>query len=301
MVSLLLGGGAGLSLALALLGRREARGAGAVLFLLQGLGLLFLFWFHLRIYRALAFPLPEGGVIRPLPPLWIEGEKLYFWAFLLGLYGIASWRRDPLPFPRLVEAARAVFLLLSLLVQNPFLSPLPGLHQEVTFLASLEGAPGFQAPMLQAMFAERVRGFYNSPYMWIHPPLLFAAYAALVPSFLGALLHLLGFRGGAGEELAYRYGRWGYLLLSAGLFLGYPWTLAAWKDLPWWWDPKVNLSIMMWIFYTAYLHLRLWGGVRGRELSVPLNLLSFAVLAVTYLATYLLPGVHSSAGGGEVR
>lgn len=270
-----------------------------VLFLLQSLGLLFLFWFHLRIYRAFSFPSPpEGNPVRPLPPLWIEGEKLYFWAFLLGAYGLFSWRRDPGPFPRAVEAARALFLLLSLLVQNPFLSPLPGLHRELSFLASLESSD-FQALMLRAMFAERVQGFYNSSYMWIHPPLLFAAYAALIPSFLGALFHLLGYR--TGEELAYRYGRWGYLLLSAGLFLGYPWTLAAWKDLPWWWDPKVNLSIMMWVFYTAYLHLRLWGGARGRELSVPLNLLSFIVLVATYLATYLLPGVHSSAGGGEVQ
>jgi ABC-type transport system involved in cytochrome c biogenesis permease subunit len=88
----------------------------------------------------------------------------------------------------------------------------------------------------------------------------------------------------------------GYLPLTVGMLLGFPWALEAWTGTSWWWSGFVNMSIMMWMFYTAYLHGRLY--LRRRNMwrvVAALALISFAVLVLTYVASYVVPGAHSYA------
>ena len=81
------------------------------------------------------------------------------------------------------------------------------------------------------------------------------------------------------------------------MLLGFPWALMSWRGEAWWWSGKVNMSIMMWLLYTAYLHGRLYLRRAGmwRWVAV-LAVLSFAALVLTYLTTYVIPGAHSVAG-----
>jgi ABC-type transport system involved in cytochrome c biogenesis permease subunit len=59
---------------------------------------------------------------------------------------------------------------------------------------------------------------------------------------------------------------------------------------------KVNLSLMMWLLYSAWLHARLYLRNRGMwTASAALGLAAFAALLLTYLATYFVPGAHSVA------
>jgi ABC-type transport system involved in cytochrome c biogenesis permease subunit len=78
------------------------------------------------------------------------------------------------------------------------------------------------------------------------------------------------------------------------MLIGYPWAVEAWQGQSWWWSAKINVSITMWLLYTAYLHARLYIGRRftGR-FSLILAIVSFLSLIFTYLTTYLIPGVHS--------
>ncbi len=78
------------------------------------------------------------------------------------------------------------------------------------------------------------------------------------------------------ETTAYRWARLGYLPLTFGMLLGFPWALMAWQGEAWWWSGKVNMSIMMWLLYTAYLHARLYLRRQGMWKAVAaLAVLSF--------------------------
>jgi len=139
------------------------------------------------------------------------------------------------------------------------------------------------------------QGYYNAWYMWVHPPLLFMSYGAFAISFV-ATWKMIRERHSAFETTAYRWARLGYLPLTLGMLLGLPWALMSWQGEAWWWSGKVNMSIMMWMLYTAYLHARLYLRRRNMWRTVAtLAVLSFAILLLTYVATYVVPGAHSYA------
>jgi len=155
------------------------------------------------------------------------------------------------------------------------------------------------AGAFQGMEATR-QFYYNAWFMWVHPPLLFFSYGAFVLSFV-ATVQMVARRHSAYETTAYRWARLGYLALTAGMLLGFPWALEAWTGEAWWWSGFVNMSIMMWLLYTAYLHARLYLRREGMWKAVAaLAILSFLVLVLTYLATYVVPGAHSYAAMGPV-
>jgi len=53
---------------------------------------------------------------------------------------------------------------------------------------------------------------------------------------------------------------------------------------------------MMWLLYTGVLHARLYLRREGMWKAVAiLGVLSFAILVLTYITTYVVPGAHSYA------
>lgn len=262
-------------------------------------------WFHWQVWRALGIPDFSATTGRPLRgglggglavPLWIEGEKLYAWACLLALAVVLLWRRrhDPLFCWGLVAVGGLTLLALAL--GDPFGTPLPGLHAELTgYFTTIRSADAATATRAaQAMWARKTF-FYNTAYMWTHPPALFVSYAAFVVSFIACVL-LLATRGVRYDRIAYDYAKFGYLVLTGGMLIGYPWAVLAWKGDPWWWSGKINMSLMMWVMYSGYLHSRLYLARRGMwKLAGWLGVLCFATLVLTYLSTYLVPGAHSVA------
>ncbi|MBE0448817.1 MAG: cytochrome c biogenesis protein CcsA [Actinobacteria bacterium] len=270
--------------------------AGSVVVLL--LGFLLLAWFHLKIYSSIELINPANGFMvgRVMAPLWIENEKLYFWAVLLGLFTYLIYRGDREGlFSRWLNIVFAGFVLLTMLTSNPLASPLPGLHEEISgYQAAMsEGDLHVQMQIFQRFYG-RVTYFYNAIYMWVHPPLLFISYAALIVSFLASVFMLIKKREEIYDKIAYSYAKLGYILLTFGMLVSYPWALKAWANEPWWWSPKINMSLMMWMFYTAYLHSRLHLHRRGMwNTTAILGILCFMTLVLTYITTYVVPGVHS--------
>jgi cytochrome c biogenesis factor len=146
----------------------------------------------------------------------------------------------------------------------------------------------------QGMEASR-QFYYNAWFMWVHPPLLFFSYGAFVLSFI-ATVQMVRKRHSSFETTAYRWARLGYLALTVGMLLGFPWALSAWTGEAWWWSGNVNMAIMMWLLYTAYLHSRLY--LRREHMwrvVAALSIISFVVLILTYVAEYVIPGAHSYA------
>lgn len=95
------------------------------------------------------------------------------------------------------------------------------------------------------------------------------------------------------EKMAYEVVRFGFVLLTLGLLMGSIWAKSAWGDF-WVWDPKENWSLVTWLIYGGYLHLRRVRGWRGDK-GAWLLIVGFAVVMFTYLGMHLLPTAEESA------
>jgi cytochrome c-type biogenesis protein CcmF len=117
--------------------------------------------------------------------------------------------------------------------------------------------------------------------MVVHPPILFAGYAALIAPFALAIAALAR---GAYQEWNRAVWPWALLavaLLGTGIALGGVW---AYKVLGWggyWgWDPVENASLVPWLIAVALLHGLLIQRTRGALTRTNLTLAMLAWLAV---------------------
>lgn len=261
------------------------------------LGFFVLAWFRLQIYSSIELINPFTGesLGRFLVPLWIEREKLYFWSLLLGFFIFYLSRKcEEKIFVAASKIALSIFVIVSYLFSNPFTAPLAHFHEEMLgwYFALYSKNPDMILASLEHMYA-RMAYFYNTAYMWLHPPLLFLAYASLVVTFL-ACAFMLRSEKRTYDEIAYTYAKFGYVFLTLGVLLGYPWAVEAWQGAAWWWDPKISGSLTMWLLYTAFLHAHLHIGRRYmRKAAALLGIICFLALILTYLLTYLASGVHA--------
>ena len=94
------------------------------------------------------------------------------------------------------------------------------------------------------------------------------------------------------DTLSYRSILVGFVLLTLGLITGAVWANEAWGT--WWsWDPKETWAFISWLFYAAYLHMRISKGWQGRRPAL-LASTGFLVVLVCYLGVNFLGiGLHS--------
>lgn len=269
------------------------------LFMALAAGWLLLVSFHYQIATNLVLVDPTGQ----LPPgnfnipVWVENEKFYFWTLVLGLLTVAG-RRRPKAFQSTLELTFAGFGIVTFFTSNPFFNPLADFHAGFMryFSAIATGQDiQIQVQAYYGMYGKMV-GYYNSTYMWIHPPMLFIAYSTFTLSFIACIFMLVK-KQERYDKLAYAWAKPGFILLTVGLLIGYPWAVEAWKGEPWWYDPKINVTLMMWLLYSAYLHSRLYIHRRGMWVTTAvLGYVAFLGVVVTYISTYVIPGIHSVAG-----
>jgi len=94
------------------------------------------------------------------------------------------------------------------------------------------------------------------------------------------------------DTLSYRSILVGFVLLTLGLITGAVWANEAWGT--WWsWDPKETWAFISWLFYAAYLHMRISKGWQGRRPAL-MATSGFLVVLVCYLGVNFLGiGLHS--------
>jgi cytochrome c-type biogenesis protein CcmF len=134
-----------------------------------------------------------------------------------------------------------------------------------------------------------------SPWMALHPPLLFAAYVLVLAPFGGALQALAQGEG----AWARRHGAWlrsAWLILSAGLFAGMWW---AYEDFSfgqfWHWDPVQTSVFVVWALLSAQLHAVGRYHPRGRFALLLPGLAALGALAVVLsMAVTRSPALASS-------
>jgi ABC-type transport system involved in cytochrome c biogenesis permease subunit len=142
-------------------------------------------------------------------------------------------------------------------------------------------------------------GMFPPPLMitlWypLHVPASFFAYA-LWGSAAGAAVAVLT---GASDPATLRrldqHAFFGWCVFSISMVFGGAWGYVAWGAY-FLWDPKVVWSIVLWLFYSGFVHLRHWPwGNRARPKAV-LAIVGLLIMLVAYVGTsfFFHHGSHS--------
>lgn len=98
------------------------------------------------------------------------------------------------------------------------------------------------------------------------------------------------------DEISYRSVLIGFPVFTLGaLIFAMIWAQVAWTRF-WGWDPKEVWALITWLFYAAFLHLRLSKGWHG-EKSAWLAVIGFVIIMFNLIAVNLvIAGLHSYAG-----
>ncbi|MFZ7947199.1 MULTISPECIES: c-type cytochrome biogenesis protein CcsB [Bacillaceae] len=98
------------------------------------------------------------------------------------------------------------------------------------------------------------------------------------------------------DEIGYRSVLIGFPVFTLGaLIFAMIWAQMAWTRF-WGWDPKEVWALITWLFYAAFLHLRLSKGWHG-EKSAWLAVIGFVIIMFNLVVVNLvIAGLHSYAG-----
>ncbi len=122
------------------------------------------------------------------------------------------------------------------------------------------------------------------------------------------LVHVLNAKGISGEKRGSPLSRlvpktieFGFPFLTLGIITGAVWANVAWGRY-WGWDPKETWSLITWVVYALFLHVRFSGGLFGMkakslpQLQAILSVVGFLFVLFTYFGVnYLLSGLHTYA------
>ncbi|SIR65480.1 cytochrome c biogenesis protein CcsA [Natronorubrum thiooxidans] len=147
------------------------------------------------------------------------------------------------------------------------------------------------------------------PYMAIHPPVMFIAYALLTMPFAIAVAHFISTIRGNGGLFSDWIGsitRWlriSWLFLTAAIVLGSLWSyrVLGWGGI-WAWDPVETAVLIPWIFLTATLHAVM--NYRSRSTYATLapamtaTTLALVIYATAIVRSGVFRSVHSFADDG---
>lgn len=141
--------------------------------------------------------------------------------------------------------------------------------------------------------------FFPPPLMmtlWypLHVPASFFSYALWVSSAGAGAAALSGDR----EPVVLRsldlHAFWGWCVFSVSMIFGGAWGYVAWGAY-FLWDPKVVWSVILWLFYSGFVHLRHWPAGNRPAPKATLALVGALVMLVAYVGTsfFFRHGSHS--------
>jgi cytochrome c-type biogenesis protein CcmF len=108
----------------------------------------------------------------------------------------------------------------------------------------------------------------KSPFILIHPPMMFAAYALATVPLASALAHLAT-GSGKWSQVARPWARLGWLLMTFSLGLGALWAYYTLGFGGYWaWDPVEVANLLPWLGFTVYLHAALHHDRHGSYANV---------------------------------
>ncbi len=146
----------------------------------------------------------------------------------------------------------------------------------------------------------------RSYWLYLHVVTAFTGYAGFTVAFGGAVAYLIKeyFQGRkiskflpskeVLDEITYKSIAIVFPVWTASIILGAAWANEAWGGY-WSWDPKEVWSLIVWLFFGAYLHARQLMGWKGKRVAW-LVVFGFITVLICFFAINLyFPGLHSYA------
>ncbi|MDH4657428.1 c-type cytochrome biogenesis protein CcsB [Corynebacterium pyruviciproducens] len=96
------------------------------------------------------------------------------------------------------------------------------------------------------------------------------------------------------DRIAYQLAVWCLPVFGLGIVLGALWAESAWGR-PWGWDPKETFSLITWVMYAAYLHIR--ATPAWRKTAAWINIVALGTMLFNlFVINLVVSGLHSYAG-----
>jgi len=189
-----------------------------------------------------------------------------------------------------------VFGIVEIAFRTRWLTLFVGLTEIAFFLYAWECDPAIK-PLVPVL---------KSAWLIIHVFCYMIGYGVMtVASFMAVCYYAHLLRGGGSETtqrfdtLTYRLVAFGFPLLTAGVLTGAVWANRTWGRY-WGWDPKETWSLVSWIIYATFLHLRYWSrfwklSPEGRQAVLNwLPILGLGAIVFTFLLLKYLPSASQS-------
>lgn len=233
--------------------------------------------------------------------LWLTAGGFAVHTVCLAARGINAGR---LPFTNQYEFAASfawgIVLCFLLFVKKFHFNALGTFVAPVVFL--ILGYASMQSREIHALMPA-----LQSSWLGFHVSMAIISYGAFGVAFGVAMVLLCSDRLRAGaftrqhfpdedtlDLIIYRAVALGFLFLTLCIVTGAIWAQKAWGSY-WSWDPKETWSLITWIIYAIFLHLRLSRGWQGRR-AAWFAALGFVCVIFTYIGVNtLLVGLHSYA------
>lgn len=128
----------------------------------------------------------------------------------------------------------------------------------------------------------------QSPFFYPHVALYMLSYALLIVSFLISIYHLFqkGDKKKYTEFYIYRLTAIAFPFMTAALLMGAVWANQIWGHF-WRWDIKENWSLITWLFFSLYLHLRKIE--KFKKFAIVFNILGFFAMMMTLFGVGFFP------------
>jgi len=203
--------------------------------------------------------------------LWI----LFSW--LAGL-GLMKWTRAPYKAPVLFFLGLTQLFLLSMILGWRFGDFTLGASPFRTIAEEMPNAPFIQAnPDFVPADGTGLNDLLKSPWMMIHPPILFVGFAMMTIPYCFAMAALWKRKYNDWVSPALPWTLGANLSLLTAIFLGGYWAYVTLSFGGFWaWDPVENASLVPWLFGTAGIHTMI---IQRKSAIAQKSSLIFAILA----------------------
>ncbi|MEX1063279.1 MAG: cytochrome c biogenesis protein CcsA, partial [Balneolaceae bacterium] len=226
----------------------------------------------------------EGSFI-----IWI------FMAFLVGL-GLMRWTQKPYRSPVMFVMALTQVFLISMLLGWDIFGLKLGASPFRTIAQEMPNAPFIQSnPDFVPADGTGLNDLLQSPWMMIHPPIIFLGFSMMTVPFAFAIASLWTRKYDDWIKPALPWTLGANLSLLTAIFLGGYWAYETLSFGGYWaWDPVENASLVPWLIGTAGIHMMIIQSKSSRAHRGAIFLTILAYTAVVYQTFLTRSGVLGS-------
>lgn len=223
-----------------------------------------------------------------------EGSFLVwiFMAFLVGL-GLMSWTRKPYKQPVMFVMALTQVFLISMLLGWDLFGLKLGASPFRTIAQEMPNAPFIQAnPDFVPRDGTGLNDLLQSPWMAIHPPIIFLGFSMMTVPFAFAIASLWKREYHDWVRPALPWTLAANLSLLTAIFLGGYWAYETLSFGGYWaWDPVENASLVPWLIGTAGIHMMIIQRKSSRAHKGAIFFSILAYIAIVYQTFLTRSGV----------